>query len=197
MIGGMGDDTYYVDNAGDVIVEASGGGTEQVFSSATYALVPYVDHLTLIGAANIDAIGNTSPNNLVGNVGNNGLFGGDGADNLTGAGGADSLTGGAGADTFVFLALTDSQVGAYDTIQDFVSGTDKINLAAIDADTATAGDQAFYLNTNATIAAKEIQQTVVNGNLLLEMHVNGDTVPDMSILIVGRTTALTNSDFIF
>ena len=38
LIGGAGDDTYDVDQAGDVVVESANAGTDTVFSASTYTL---------------------------------------------------------------------------------------------------------------------------------------------------------------
>ncbi len=38
MIGGTGNDTYFVDNTGDVVRENTGEGTDIVFSSVSYNL---------------------------------------------------------------------------------------------------------------------------------------------------------------
>jgi Ca2+-binding RTX toxin-like protein len=84
---------------GDVIVEVS-GNPEQVYSSVTYTLPTYVDHLTLTGSAAIDATGNNLANTLVGNSASNTLTGNDGDDTLDGGGGADIMIGGSGHDTY-------------------------------------------------------------------------------------------------
>ena len=54
MIGGAGNDTYVVDNAGDVVSELSGQGTDTVRTSlSNYGLgvLPNVENLTYTGAA--------------------------------------------------------------------------------------------------------------------------------------------------
>ena len=89
MIGKGGTDTYYVDNAGDVVVEASGGGVDTVHSAVSYTLSANVENLGLTGTAT-HATGNALANRLYGNASNNTLDGGAGADYMTGRGGNDT-----------------------------------------------------------------------------------------------------------
>lgn len=48
MIGGLGNDTYYVDNAGDTVVELAGEGKDTVNASISYTLGANVENLTLL-----------------------------------------------------------------------------------------------------------------------------------------------------
>ncbi|ESQ90368.1 hypothetical protein ABAC460_09440 [Asticcacaulis sp. AC460] len=97
-----GNDTYYIQNSGDTVVEANGDGTDTIVSTVTYSLAGrYVEFLTLVGAANIDATGNGNANTLTGNGGNNVLTGLGGHDALDGTGGVDTLIGGTGNDSYV------------------------------------------------------------------------------------------------
>ena len=88
--GGLGNDTYLVDNAADIIEEIVGGGTtDSVRSTVSYTLSEEVERLTLLGAENINATGNTGNNILTGNSGNNILDGGTGNDSMAGGAGDD------------------------------------------------------------------------------------------------------------
>lgn len=100
LVGGTGNDVYIVDEATDVIVENAGeGDLDWVRSSAaTFTLPSNVEHLELIGTANISGTGNSLDNQIVGNSGNNSLSGGGGADFMLGGDGNDTLNGGTGFD---------------------------------------------------------------------------------------------------
>ena len=83
---------------------------------------------------------------MYGGVGNDQLFGGQGDDTLSGGSGDDRLVGGMGADVYVFNPFDGS-----DTVTDFASGTDKINLTAFDIEslddvTLSTGDGGVTLD---------------------------------------------------
>lgn len=100
MSGGTGNDAYYVDNAGDVVMETSTLPTEvdSVASSVTYALGANIENLTLGGTAAINGTGNALNNLIIGNASNNILNGGAGNDQMSGGAGDDVLFGNIGAD---------------------------------------------------------------------------------------------------
>ncbi|MEA3009720.1 MAG: hypothetical protein QOJ91_1412 [Sphingomonadales bacterium] len=109
MEGRNGSDIYYVDNAGDVVIEAAGGGIDEVRirNLAGYTLPGYVEKLTNVtnymftGSGNgldNEINGGTTTDYLFGAEGNDILNGGAGDDELHGEGGHDILNGGAGSD---------------------------------------------------------------------------------------------------
>ncbi|WP_374302475.1 M10 family metallopeptidase C-terminal domain-containing protein [Paracoccus sp. (in: a-proteobacteria)] len=97
LAGGGGNDTYVTDGL-DVILEGAGGGVDTVRSTAGLTLAANLEHLLLIGAANINGFGNGLNNQITGNNGNNALFGALGNDILQGGAGGDTLRGGVGSD---------------------------------------------------------------------------------------------------
>jgi Ca2+-binding RTX toxin-like protein len=98
--GGLGNDTYWVDSASDVVIEASGQGTDTVISFVEgLTLQANVENLTLAEGV-VTGTGNALDNVISGNSTDNNLSGGDGNDTLDGGLGADTLTGGTGDDTY-------------------------------------------------------------------------------------------------
>ncbi|HEV2864889.1 MAG TPA: M10 family metallopeptidase C-terminal domain-containing protein, partial [Allosphingosinicella sp.] len=111
---------------------------------------------------------------------------------------ANHLTGGAGADTFTWKAVADSQPAKADTITDFLKGSDRIDLSAIDAKPATASDDAFKFIGTAAFSgvAGELRQEAGTGGLHVLGDVNGDKVPDFDIFVANQAS-LTTVDFQF
>jgi Ca2+-binding RTX toxin-like protein len=112
------------------------------------------------------------------------------------------MIGGQGADRFVLSALGDSGVTAAlrDLILDFELGTDRIDVSAIDAQSARGGNQAFSwrgaapINGAGQIAISydaESDVTVISGN------VNANLAADFSIGLRGNFVGLLGpTDFI-
>src|SRR5689334_3907612 len=98
---------------------------------------------------------------LIGTAGDDVLRGKNGDDTLTGGLGNDLLVGGNGADHFVF-----AKDGSTDTIKDFQSGIDKIDLTGMAG--AWAGNVHFDAASN-----------------LLTVDTNHDGVADLSIVVLG------------
>jgi len=217
MEGGTGDDVYIVDNAGDSVVEAAGEGIDEVFTTlASYTLGADVEDLYFnAGSGNFTGTGNTLDNEIFGGsgndtlsgldgndllrgqTGNDTLSGGDGDDLLVGGSGVDDLTGGAGADTFRFSTFESGTGASADRIQDFAQGSDIIDVAGIDADLLTAGNQTFSFIGNAAFsgAAGELRYFDNGTDTFVQGDINGDGAADFDIALTG-VVALVSTDFI-
>jgi Ca2+-binding RTX toxin-like protein len=142
-------------------------------------------------------VGSSFNDSLTGNAGANQLEGGNGADRLVGGAGNDTLLGGAGFDVFVFGTGSDSgnAVGARDRIQTWDAG-DLINLAAIDADTLSAGDQAFlFIGSQAFSSGTAGQIRVESGaTTVIQVKVGTGTASTFQIE-VGQNVVFSEADF--
>jgi Ca2+-binding RTX toxin-like protein len=80
MAGGTGNDTYNVNDAGDLIMETKGEGTDTVFAFADYTLAvgSAVEVLRSSAATAVTLTGNEFNNSIIGGAANYTLFGGDG-----------------------------------------------------------------------------------------------------------------------
>jgi VCBS repeat-containing protein len=135
--GGAGADTI-AGNAGDDVLTGNGGndvltggaGADQLSGGdGNDDLMGEADNDVLTGAAGSDTLnGGDGNDDLSGGDAADTLVGGAGNDTLAGGEGVDRLTGDAGSDTFVFTTATGSTGASFDTITDFVTGSDKINV---------------------------------------------------------------------
>jgi Ca2+-binding RTX toxin-like protein len=150
----------------------------------------------LTGIENLS--GSQGNDSLTGNAWANTLQGWNGNDVLAGGAGKDTLAGGAGADQFRFAALGDSVVGANaDVISDFNHAQgDRIDLAAIDANSGVAGDQAFSFIGTAAFTGVAGQLRYVTGIVTtIAGDVNGDGTADFHISLAGQIN-LVAADFV-
>ena len=123
------------------------------------------------------------------------IIGLSGDDTLDGGLGNDTLTGGLGADVFKFKSEKET---VKDTIVDFKSGEDKIDLSDIDADVKTAGKQSFTFIGNDTpfIKNEAIGKLRFDSKThILYGSTDADIQAEFSILLTG-IDALEVSDFI-
>ncbi|HEX8257423.1 MAG TPA: hypothetical protein VF589_07305, partial [Allosphingosinicella sp.] len=112
MTGLDGSDNYYVNHAGDRVVEGLTGDADRVFASVSYRLATgsEVERLQTTDAAlttAIDLFGNEYANALTGNAGENLLNGGGAADTMTGLDGSDDYIVNDGSDRVVEAATGD------------------------------------------------------------------------------------------
>jgi Ca2+-binding RTX toxin-like protein len=144
MAGGQDDDTYIVDDVGDVIRERRDQGIDNVQASVSFKLTANLENLTLTGTEAINATGNKLSNTLTGNSANNTLkglgggdrlFGNEGDDVLDGGLDGDIMSGGSGNDRYIVDnegdQLIENASEGIDTVEasvDFTLGANLENL---------------------------------------------------------------------
>ncbi|MCB4429079.1 calcium-binding protein, partial [Synechococcus sp. MU1643] len=173
--------------------------------------------LNITGSAGADAItgagaadtitGGAGADTITSGAGADSIVGGAGADSITAGAGADTLTGGTEADTFVYTAVAQSNSSATDTITDFTSGADKLNIT-LDYSGLGAGSHA---TVNATVVTAAAGITAVQASLSAErgqyihdttnnklyVNVNDDNLITTLDYSIATTTAAADGDINF
>lgn len=190
LVGGAGNDSYTVLNAGTRVIEAATGGFDVLYAHVSHGLAAgsAVEEMRAAVATGL---------RLTGNELDNAIFGGLGADTLVGGGGRDLLYGGVDglADVFLFRSLEETAVGpTRDVVHDFVSGLDQINLRGVDANTGLTGNQAFVFSSTGPLAFG-LWLISGPGGLVLQADATGDAVADLEIALQGVAVAQ-GSDFL-
>jgi Ca2+-binding RTX toxin-like protein len=208
MNGGLGNDSYNDAQPIDVLTDP--GGTDIVFSASSWTLGAAFENLVLLDTASSGQgneldnylLGNGSANTLRGMAGRDSLDGGAGNDTLYGGTQNDSLTGGAGADVFAFDVAPSSD--HYDTITDFASGSDRIQLdgnvfAAIGmSGSFSAGDERFKIAVggNGTDPTDRIIYDPSSGHLFYDFDGSGTGVARIFASFWPNHPTVSASDFV-
>lgn len=151
MTGGAGNDEFFVDSAGDKVIEAAGGGTDTVYASVSYRLTSgqEIEVLRAQSSTGVSLTGNAGANRIVGDVGNDMLDGGAGIDRLFGGQGddiyyvddaRDTVTEAAGAGTDTVYASVSYTLAAGQEIESLrVRGSAGLSLTGNEGDNRIIG----------------------------------------------------------
>ena len=158
---------------------------------------------TVSGGAGADTInGGAGQDTITGGDGADTIDGGADIDTITGGNDADTLTGGAGADTFVFDLGNEAAGGAndhandaYDTITDFVSGTDSIQVTGVGNSNEVIISGSALTNEASVIAAVDAQLSGSDNDIVIVTDVmdSGDT---WIYIDVDGSNDITSSDHV-
>jgi Ca2+-binding RTX toxin-like protein len=154
LYGGAGDDTYSIYNIGEIAIENSSEGVDQVYSSINYVLGNAIENLTLVEFNPMYLMNNnfvSGPNiNGTGNNLNNQIIGNSDINRLSGKVGNDTLEGRNGNDIYIIDADVDFGTKTITEIALATGGLDTIDLR-----TSTIGTKIdLTLATTQIIAAK-------------------------------------------
>ena len=193
MQGGTGNDSYYVVDSADAVVEVSGEGNDRISAGTSYTLGAAAEVET-IEATNLSA---TTALDFTGNAFQNLIIGNNGPNILDGKGGNDVLVGLGGADIFRFTTALSAATNV-DRIDGFVAADDTIQLdgtifTALSGGTLSAN--AFKIGTQATDVDDRIIYDPATGRLFYDA--DGDLAgAAVHFATLAGAPAISASDFV-
>ena len=239
--GGAGADTFIMTNLGDTMVGGAGSDTLDLNYSAILGginvnLASTTNQIasanggaitgSVTGFENVDLSGYTgsygalitsgssvvtgTTSTLIGTANADQINGGSGADTITGGGGVDVITTGGGADTVIFSAVS---AATADTIADFASAVDKIELSiavfdnaagsltAIGAGNSIAASFTSFANaaalTGGTVALSTNAEAIVHLQDTGAIYHNSDGATTGGLVLIGTVgSTLVDADFV-
>jgi trimeric autotransporter adhesin len=127
LVGGAGHDLFIVNNAGDVIQNAT--GLDTIESSVNFTAPANITNLMLIGSANLVATGNASADVLTAGAGVDTLVAGTGVATMVGSSGNDTFVVNSSADIIQDTSTTASNVAfSSSTFYSLPSNVDTLTL---------------------------------------------------------------------
>jgi len=201
--GGDGPDEIYGDSGDDLV--RAGSGEDRVFGGDGDDLIdggPGSDtgNDYLNGGQGDDIlVGRDGDDILIGGAGLDALIGQAGNDRLNGGEGRDVLNGGPGTDTFVYESISDSLLAPAnrDVIFGLAPGAgDKIDMSMIDANPATASDDAFTIVDGFSGVAGQLIyfETAMDDVWRVRADIDGDSAADFEVIV--RAVTLNDGVFI-
>jgi len=135
---------------------------------------------------------------------NDTIDGGAGNDDITGGQGADTMTGGAGNDTFYIDAVTESTQSATDSITDFATGADKLDIDFTAANGSVVNFGRFNVVSSLAAGDNSLDGTTINpvvgdayystsGQFVVDVDGNGD-ITDLNDIVINSTGAINAGD---
>ncbi|MGZ8954107.1 MAG: putative Ig domain-containing protein [Methylovulum sp.] len=202
MIGGLGNDTYGVNNVGDVVVETSTLAAEidEVISSIDYLLGDNLEDLILNGDAAINGTGNTLNNEIIGNAANNVLDGSTGADTLVGDLGNDTYIIDNNSDVVTEISTLATEV---DTVLSSVSytldaNTENLSLTGTSSINGTGNELSNIIigNINNNVLDGGASTDTLLGSLGDDVY-NVDNIRDKVVEVINEGVDQVNSSVSF
>lgn len=149
MVGGAGDDTYRVDDAGDRVVEKTTGGWDHILATTSYQLPEGVEALSL-ESEGLTGRGSRRDDLLVGSWGSDVLLGGAGHDILQGRDGNDRLEGDGTVLAVLTVRATGSNAAGIRARMEL--RVDGVSIGTFDVDPEGYKDYSLTLMANESIA---------------------------------------------
>jgi Ca2+-binding RTX toxin-like protein len=195
MVGGAGNDTYFVEDPSDSAFEVVNQGNDTVFTIANYGLAANVENLVMQGSANLQGYGSNQANVIYGNAGNN---------LINGAGGIDLMVGGAGDDTYFVDDPSDSCFEVANEGSDAVFAFCNYGLAAEVETLVMQGTSDFqgYGSNQANTLYGNSGNNLINGGGGADIMIGGagnDTyfIDNVGDAVVENPTATEGTDAVF